>query len=98
MSEKKSNSDLFVRLRTGAIYAVVILVGSLLGNIATTIMVAAASGLSAYEFYQMLRSDAKLPNEMLGILASVAFPIFYYLFNVIGMIFVMVCLILCLLV
>ena len=55
MAEKKQHSDLFIRLRSGAVYAVIILAGSLLGNIATLVMVAAAAGISAYEFYFMLR-------------------------------------------
>ena len=88
MAEKKQHSDLFIRLRSGAVYAVIILAGSLLGNIATLVMVAAAAGISAYEFYFMLRSDAKLPNEALGIAAAVAFPVSYFFFQMKGVIFV----------
>ena len=88
MKEKKQHSDLFIRLRSGLIYAIVILAGSLLGNIATMIMIAAAAGISAFEFYFMLRSDAKLPNEALGIAAAVAFPVTYIFFQMKGVIFV----------
>ena len=98
MVEKKQNSDLFIRLRSGALYAIVVLAGSLLGNIATLIMVAGAAGISAYEFYFMLRSDAKLPNEALGITTAVAFPISYFFFQMKGVIFVTAALIITLLI
>lgn len=77
-SEKKHSSDLFIRLRSGAIYAAVILLGTLLGNIATMILLSAAAGICAFEFYAMLRSDAKLPNEVLGILGAMAYPVAFY--------------------
>lgn len=94
----KQHSDLFIRMRSGVVYAAVILAGSLLGNIATTIMLACASGICAFEFYYIQRSDAKLPNEALGIIAAVAYPLSYFFFNVKGVIFVTVSLILLLLV
>lgn len=88
--KSKLKSDLAIRMRTGVIYAACVLLGSLLGNFATMIMVVIASGISAYEFYFMLRSDAKLPNETLGIIAAVAFPICFYFFNIKGVIVVTV--------
>lgn len=98
MKNKKSNknkhSDLFIRLRSGLIYAIIVLAGCLLGNLATTLMLCFAAGVSAYEFYFMLRKDAKLPNEVLGIIAAVAYPASYYLFNVKGVLFVTVAFIL----
>ena len=35
----------------------------------------ATAGITAGEFYYMLRSDAKLPNEMLGIIAAMLYPV-----------------------
>lgn len=98
MSEKKKHSDLFIRLRSGAIYAVFVLAGSLLGNIATMILIAATAGFAAFEFYLMLRSDAKLPNESLGIGAAVAYPVTYFFFGMKGVIFVTAALIIMLLI
>lgn len=97
-NKKKEKSDLFVRLRTGAVYAIIVLIGSLCGNIATTIMLSLAAGISAYEFYLMLRSDAKLPNETLGIIAAVAYPASFYLFKLEGVVFVTIVFILSLMV
>lgn len=81
---KKINSDLFIRLRSGVIYAFCVLVGSLLGNLATMIMLAVAAGICSFEFYLMLRSDAKLPNETIGILGAVAYPVSYYFLGING--------------
>ena len=36
------------------------------------------AGICAGEFFYMLRSDAKLPNEMLGIIAAVLYPCLLY--------------------
>ena len=96
--EKKKKSDLFIRLRSGLIYSIVILVCSFLGNFTTMLMIAAASGICAFEFYKMLKSDAKLPNELLGVLASVAFPVVFYFFNIRGVIFVTGAFVVCLLI
>lgn len=98
MADRKQKSDLYIRLRSGAIYAAVILAGSLLGNLATMIMLAGAAGICAFEFFVMLRSDAKLPNEVLGIGAAVAYPVTYYFFGIKGTIFVAAALIVALLV
>jgi phosphatidate cytidylyltransferase len=43
----------------------------------TVIVVAALSGLCAFELYRMLRSDAKLPNELFGVVAAVLYPLSY---------------------
>lgn len=96
VQNKKQHSDLFIRLRSGAIYAVIILAGSLLGNFATMLMIAVAAGISAYEFYLMLRSDAKLPNELLGIAGAVSYPVSYYFFGTKGAIFITAALIIAL--
>lgn len=96
--QKSKGSDLFIRLRSGAIYAACVLVGCLLGNIATMILIALAAGISSYEFYLMLRRDAKLPNETLGVVAAVAYPVCYYFFQAPGILFVTVVFIILLLI
>ncbi|MDO5328741.1 MAG: phosphatidate cytidylyltransferase [Coriobacteriia bacterium] len=98
--EKKEtkHSDLFIRLRSGAIYAVAILAGCLLGNVATLILLTVASGICAYEFYVMLRSDAKLPNETLGILGAMAFLVSYFFFGIVGIVCVALALLVVLLI
>ncbi len=67
----KNPSDIQVRFRTGLVYTVVTVVCVLAGNIPMLLMLMAVAGICAGEFFYMLRSDAKLPNEMLGIVAAV---------------------------
>ena len=71
----KNPSDIQVRFRTGAAYVSITVVCSLVGDITTVIMLCAVAGICAGEFFYMQRSDAKLPNEFLGIIAAVAYPV-----------------------
>ena len=71
----KNPSDLQVRLRTGAIYIAVTTLCLLAGNIPTAIMLAVTVGICAGELFFMLRHDAKLPNEALGIIGAVCYPL-----------------------
>ena len=52
----------------------------------TAIYLAALSAICAGEFFYMLRSDAKLPNEVLGIVASASFPLAMWLFGINGVV------------
>ncbi len=71
----KNPSDIQVRFRTGVVYVGMTVLCSLASNITTVIMLCAVAGICAGEFFYMLRSDAKLPNEFLGIIAAMAYPI-----------------------
>ncbi len=71
----KHPSDFQVRFRTGAVYVGVTVICALICNISTVVMLCAVAGICAGEFFYMLRSDAKLPNELLGTLAAIAYPI-----------------------
>ena len=64
-----------VRFRTGFIYVTVsVLCILVISDWTTLVLLAATAGICAGEFYYMLRSDAKLPNEMLGIVGGRAVP------------------------
>ena len=69
----KNPSNLQVRIRTGAIYIILTVACVLLSQATTALYLAILSAICAGEFYYMLRSDAKLPNEMLGIIAAALF-------------------------
>lgn len=71
----KHASDLQVRFRTGFVYVSVSIVCVLASEISTVLLLCVLAGIAAGEFFYMLRSDAKLPNELLGILAAVAYPL-----------------------
>lgn len=63
----KNASDLQVRFRTGFIYVTVSVLCILASEWTTLALLSATAAVCAGEFYYMLRADAKLPNEMLGI-------------------------------
>ena len=56
------------------------------------------AGISAGEFYYMLRSDAKLPNEMLGIIGAVLYPAGVFFFGLEGAVYVSLALMLALII
>ena len=66
---------LAVRTAFGLGYAGIFIVCLLLGAIPTAIFIAVVSGLCCFEFYRMMRLDGKVPNEWLGLAASVLFPL-----------------------
>lgn len=71
----KHPTDLQVRFRTGAVYVTLSVLFALVSNFTCVVMLCVLAGICAGELFFMLRSDAKLPNEILGTLAAVAYPI-----------------------
>ncbi len=94
----KHPTDFQVRFRTGFIYVALSIVMVLINDVTTVIYLAVVSAICAGEFYYMLRGDAKLPNEALGIIAAVLYPISVWWMGLIGAMLVTVGLILALLV
>lgn len=94
----KSPTDIQVRFRTGLVYVLVSLVCIMVSDITTVILLSATAGIAAGEFYYMLRSDAKLPNELLGIIGAVLYPPSVWLFGLSGALVVSVLLLVVLLV
>lgn len=94
----KNPSDLQVRFRTGFVYVALSVICVLAGEIPTVLMLSVMAGICAGEFYFMLRSDAKLPNEALGIIAAVLYPPSVYLLGLTGAMLVSLALLLALLV
>lgn len=74
-SKLKHPTDLQVRFRTGAVYVALSVLLALVSDVTCVIMLCVLSGICAGELFFMLRSDAKLPNEILGVLAAVAYPV-----------------------
>jgi len=71
----KNPTDLQIRIRTGAVYIGVTILCVLLGRFPTALYLAVVAAICAGEFYYMMRADAKLPNEMIGVIAAAAYPI-----------------------
>lgn len=63
------------RTTSGVIYAIVTLVCLLVGKITTTLLVCVYAWLCCSEFYRMMRMAGRMPNEFVGLVASLAFPI-----------------------
>lgn len=85
----KNPSNLQVRIRTGAVYITLTVICIVASDATAAIYLAALSAICAGEFYYMLRSDAKLPNELLGIVASASFPLAMWLFGINGVVIAM---------
>lgn len=94
----KNPSNLQIRIRTGAIYIALTVVCIMVSNATAAIYLAVLSAICAGEFFYMLRSDAKLPNELIGGVAAAAFPLAMWLFGINGVIFVLSVLLIVLLV
>lgn len=84
----KNPSSFQIRLRTGAIYITLNIAAILISDITTMIILALTSAICAGEFYYMLRSDAKMPNEFIGIIASAAYPVSAFFLGINGIIMV----------
>ena len=63
------------RTTSGVIYAVVTLACLLVSQITTTLLVCVYAWLCCSEFYRMMRMAGRMPNELIGLIASLAFPI-----------------------
>ncbi len=75
----KNPSDLQVRFRTALVYTLLTIVCVFAGDIPFLVYLMVVAGVCAGEFFYMLRSDAKLPNEALGIGGAVLFiPATYF--------------------
>jgi phosphatidate cytidylyltransferase len=72
------------RVLTGAAFSLSITALLLASQLTTMLAMAVLSGLCAFEFYALLRSDAKLPNELIGTVAAALYPISYYFWGVNG--------------
>ncbi len=94
----KNPSSLQVRFRTGLAYTLVTIACVFAGNIPTMIYLMVVAGICAGEFYYMLRSDSKLPNEALGIAGAVLFVPAMYFAGLAGAMIVAVVLLIALLV
>jgi len=66
------------RVATGFLIAIVTIVFIVVHPLSTALFLSALSGICAWEFYAMLRADAKLPNELIGTATAALYPLSYY--------------------
>ncbi len=94
----KNPTDIQVRFRTGFVYVAVSVICVVVSDWTTLLLLMLMAGISAGEFYYMLRSDAKLPNEMLGIIGAVLYPAGVFFFGLEGAVYVSLALMLALII
>lgn len=94
----RNPTDLQVRFRTGFVYVTVSVLCVIINNWTTLLLLMLTAGITAGEFYYMLRSDAKLPNETLGIIAAVLYPVGVFFLGLAGAMLVTLLLLLALIV
>ena len=63
------------RALVGAIYAVAVIVCLWFGTVPTAVAIAVMSWLATSEFFHLMRAYGRMPNEVLGLAAAVAFPL-----------------------
>ncbi len=72
------------RFKTGLVFSVVVLACLLASDISTVALVVALAALCSFELFALLRSDAKLPNEWIGVTGSALYPVMYVWLNIEG--------------
>lgn len=97
-SRLKNPTDLQIRFRTAVVYTLLTIACVFGGNYAFLLYLMVVAGICAGEFFYMLRSDAKLPNEALGIAGSVLYLPAVYFWGLTGGLVVSLALLLALLV
>ena len=75
LAERRSFKGISVRIGSGIVYVALFIGCILAGTIPTAIFIALISGLCAHEFFQMVKRDGKVPNDLIGIAAAVLFPL-----------------------
>ncbi|MDR3308201.1 MAG: phosphatidate cytidylyltransferase [Coriobacteriales bacterium] len=74
---KRGWSSLKTRVVTAAVFSLSTVALILISMVTTVVAVAVLSGLCAFEFYTMLRADAKLPNVLVGTVTAALYPVTY---------------------
>ncbi|MGI6216241.1 MAG: phosphatidate cytidylyltransferase, partial [Coriobacteriales bacterium] len=65
------------RFKTGAIFGAIVLACLLISDITTVILIVVLAAMCCYELCALLRSDAKLPNEWIGVVGAALYPIVF---------------------
>lgn len=73
-AQKRGVPDLLKRICSGVIY-VAINIGALLwGSLPTAIVTSLTATIACWEFYRMMRTDGKLPNQPVGLIFAAILP------------------------
>lgn len=83
---------LWVRTCAGAVYAAVYISAILLGQFTTAVLMSFTAALCCWEFFRLMRADAKNPNQTVGIAFAALMPLVALIDTVylVGLVFLMV--------
>lgn len=82
----KNASSFQVRFRTGVVYVLLNISCILLSDLTTMFILALTAGVCAGEFYYMMRKDAKMPNEIIGVIGAITYPVATFFWGLTGLI------------
>ena len=71
----KGFSKLLTRAAFGIVYVLIFGACLVVGRVTTALFTSLMSWFCCFEFYRMMRLDGKVPNEFLGLTATVLFPL-----------------------
>lgn len=89
---ERKDSSFLVRLVAGAVYVAVNVAAIALGTVPTALVMAFTAGVCCWEFFRLMRADAKTPNQIIGVFFAAAMPL-VALSNIVylvGVVFLMV--------
>lgn len=66
---------LLVRVCSGAVYVAINVIALLWGKVPTAIVMSITAAITCWEFYRLMRSDAKLPNQVIGVPFALLLPV-----------------------
>ena len=69
------NRNLLVRSLSGAFYVALNIAAIFLGGRWLALLMALTAGVCCWEFFRLMRSDGKVPNQIVGILFAVLMPL-----------------------
>ena len=86
---------LLTRTLSGVVYAAIVLAALFVGKEATIVLIAGMAWLCCSEFFHICRMGGRMPNEPLGLVFSLIFPIIAYFGHIFPLAFSLLLIILC---
>lgn len=83
---RAGTEKLLTRTTSGAIYAILVVGCIFLHPLAIVVLVSAMAWLCCSEFYRICRMAGRMPMELVGLTAAVAFPIASYIWRLPGIV------------
>lgn len=72
---ERKNHNLAVRATAGAVYVAINVIAILLGKLPTAAIMSVTAGVCCWEFFRLMRADAKSPNQVVGVAFAAVMPL-----------------------